>query len=153
MPRHPLIAVALLGALALPACTTAESANPESTGGGGDLTMAPPGGSYQKVSDLVELPEFVPGLGVLYVDPAALPAGPFLAYDREGNLASTVYMVPMEDLQAQKEFDGLAAGPGEVDHVDLYYNAGHPGVEQPHYHVVLWRISEEEAEALQPAQQ
>ncbi|MEZ4547090.1 MAG: hypothetical protein R3B51_04930 [Thermodesulfobacteriota bacterium] len=40
---------------------------------------APPGGKYQKVSSLVELPDFIPGLGVLYVDPATLPAGPFLA--------------------------------------------------------------------------
>ena len=30
-----------------------------------DLTQAPPGGDYQKVSNLVELPEFVSGLGVL----------------------------------------------------------------------------------------
>jgi len=146
MLRYPPIAIVLLGALALPACATAEGA------GAGDLTMAPPGGSYQKVSDLVELPEFIPGLGVLYVDPATLPAGPFLAYDREGNLVSTVYMVPMEDLQAQKPLEGLAAGPGAVDHVDLYYNAGHPGVERPHYHVVLWRVSEEEAERLASSQ-
>jgi hypothetical protein len=29
---------------------------------------------------------------------------------------------------------------GKVDHVSLYYNAGHPGVEEPHYHIVLWYI-------------
>ena len=47
--------------------------------GDDDLEKAPPGGKYKKVSTLVELPDFVPGLGVLYVDPDTLPAGPFLA--------------------------------------------------------------------------
>ena len=27
-----------------------------------------------------------------------------------------------------------------VDHVDVYFNAGHPGVEVPHAHVVLWHV-------------
>ena len=31
--------------------------------------------------------------------------------------------------------------------VDLYYNAGHPGVEKPHYHVVLWHVREGPGEA------
>ncbi len=43
------------------------------------VTHAPPGGGYRKVSELVKLPEFLPGLGVLYVVPSTLPAGPFLA--------------------------------------------------------------------------
>src|SRR3712207_6600948 len=63
---------------------------------------APPGGNYKKVSDLVKLPEFLPGLGQLYVDPATLPAGPFLAYDRNGKLVSTVYMLPIEDLRSEE---------------------------------------------------
>ncbi|MEO8453170.1 MAG: hypothetical protein ABI647_25500, partial [Gemmatimonadota bacterium] len=51
---------------------------------------APPGGAYKGVSTLVQLPDFLPGLGTLYVDPASLPAGPFLAYDRGGNLVSSI---------------------------------------------------------------
>ena len=108
---------------------------------------APPGGSYKKVSDLVKLPEFLPGLGQLYVDPATLPAGPFLAYDRDGKLVSTVYMIPVEDLNPDKKFDNLASPGGEVDHVDVYFNAGHPGVEKPHAHVVLWHVADESAVA------
>jgi hypothetical protein len=23
----------------------------------------------------------------------------------------------------------------------MYYNAGHPGVPEPHYHIVLWYVS------------
>lgn len=42
---------------------------------------APPGGDYKEVSTLVALPNYIPGLGTLYVNPATLPAGPFLAYE------------------------------------------------------------------------
>ena len=86
--------------------------------------MTPPSSNYKKVSTLVALPDFLPGLGTLYVDPATLPAGPFLAYDRQGNLVSSVY------------------------HVDMYYNAGHPGVAEPHYHVVVWYVSPQQAATL-----
>src|ERR1043166_6640712 len=63
---------------------------------------APPGGNYKKVSTLVALPDFVPGLGTLYVDPKTLPAGPFLAYDKQGQLVSSVYMIPLKDIEAHK---------------------------------------------------
>jgi hypothetical protein len=103
---------------------------------------APPGGEYQKVSELVTLPDFLPGLGQLYVDPNTLPAGPFLAYDHDGKLVSTIYMIPVEDLNPDTKFDNLASPGGAVDHVDVYFNAGHPGVEKPHAHVVLWHVPE-----------
>ncbi len=106
-----------------------------------NLEKAPPGGAYKKVSELVKLPDFLPGMGTLYVDPATLPAGPFLAYDHDGRLVSTIYMVPVEDIQGRKTFDNLKAAGGKVDHVDMYFNAGHPGVEKPHYHVVLWHVA------------
>jgi hypothetical protein len=126
------------------ACTSTESVTPAAAGEQ-QAAMAPPGGDYRKVSDLVPLPEFIPGLGTLYVQPATLPAGPFLAYDRDGRLVSTIYMVPLADIEAQKQFDGLAVGSETVESVDMYYNAGHPGVEQPHYHVVLWHVTESDA--------
>ncbi len=50
----------------------------------------PPVDTYQPVSKLGPLPDFVPGLGTLYVDPATLPAGPFLAYDHQENLVSSI---------------------------------------------------------------
>jgi hypothetical protein len=109
---------------------------------------APPGGSYKAVSSLVPLPNFIPGIGTLYVDPATLPAGPFLAYDKEGGLVSTIYMIPIDDIQAHKSFSPLAAAQEKIDHVDLYYNAGHPGVQTPHYHVVLWYVSPDKAASL-----
>lgn len=108
------------------------------------VTESPPPAPYQKVSELVPLPDFIPGLGQLFVDPATLPAGPFLAYDHDGQLVSTVYMIPIEDLNPDTSFDGLAVPGGEVDHVDVYYNAGHPGVEMPHAHIILWHVSTEE---------
>src|SRR5687768_574490 len=109
---------------------------------------APPASNYKKVSTLVALPEFIPGLGTLYVDPATLPAGPFLAYDKQGNLVSSVYMIPVKDITARKAFNNLAVAKEKVDHVDMYYNAGHPGVAEPHYHVVIWYVSPQQAAAL-----
>jgi hypothetical protein len=106
---------------------------------------APPGDNYKKVSSLVALPDFIPGLGTLYVDPATLPAGPFLAYDRKGQLVSSVYMIPLKDINDHKEFKNLKVASKKVDHVDMYFNAGHPGVPEPHYHVILWYISPEKA--------
>ncbi len=109
------------------------------------LSEAPPGEPYQQVSELVPLPEFIPGLGTLYVDPATLPAGPFLGYDREGRLSATIYMTPLEELEAGTSYDGLDLGLHEVQSVDIYYNAGHPGVDKPHTHVVLFH--DEDAKA------
>lgn len=114
----------------------------------GETDKAPPKGEYKKVSSLVKLPDFLPGIGTLYVQPNTLPAGPFLAYDRKGNLVSTIYMVPLKDLDAHKPFENLGVASKRVNHVDLYFNAGHPGVEEPHYHVVLWYISSQAAAQL-----
>jgi hypothetical protein len=30
----------------------------------------------------------------------------------------------------------------------MYYNAGHPGVATPHYHVVVWYVSPDKANSL-----
>jgi hypothetical protein len=108
----------------------------------------PPGGKYRKVSTLVALPDFVPGLGTLYVDPATLPAGPFLAYDHRGDLVSSIYMIPLKDLNAHKVFSGLKVAQARADHVDIVFNAGHPGVAEPHYHVIVWYVSAQRAAQL-----
>ncbi len=105
-------------------------------------TQAPPPAPYKAVSDLVDLPEFLPGLGQLFVDPATLPAGPFLAYDHDGKLSATVYMTPLAALQGGTAYDDLAVGAAQISGVDIYYNAGHPGVEEPHAHVVLYHDAE-----------
>src|SRR5487761_1661081 len=128
--RRLLVTLALLAFVATPAFAQ-------------NVTKETPGGAYKKVSTLVKLPDFLPGIGVLYVDPKTLPAGPFLAYDHKGRLVSTIYMIPLKDLNAQKAFS-LAAPGGRVDHVSLYFNAGHPGVEEPHYHIVLWHVTKAE---------
>ncbi len=126
-----LFAAAAIGALAA-APALAQDAS---------VAGSPPDAPYQKVSDLVPLPDFLPGMGQLFVDPATLPAGPFMAYDRDGQLVSTIYMIPLSAMNADTAFDNLAAPGGNVDHVDIYFNAGHPGVEEPHEHIVLWHVS------------
>lgn len=108
----------------------------------------PPGGKYKKVSSLVALPDFVPGLGTLYVDPATLPAGPFLAYDHDGRLVSSIYMIPLKDMNAQKAFSGLQVAQARANHVDIVFNAGHPGVAEPHYHMIVWYVSPQRAAQL-----
>ena len=110
--------------------------------------QAPPGGKYKKVSTLVPLPDFIPGLGTLYVDPATLPAGPFLAYDHQGHLVSSIYMIPLKDMNAQKAFSNLKIAHASADHVDIVYNAGHPGVAEPHYHMIVWYVSAQRADQL-----
>lgn len=107
---------------------------------GRSVATSPPAAPYQQVSKLVKLPDFIPGIGQLFVDPATLPAGPFLAYDRNRRLVSTIYMIPVSDFAPDKRFDDLKASGASVDHVDVYYNAGHPGVEVPHAHVVMWHV-------------
>jgi hypothetical protein len=49
-------------------------------------------------------------------------------------------MIPLKDFDEHKKFSGLGAEDAKVDHVDMYFNAGHPGVEVPHYHIVLWHV-------------
>ena len=127
MLRNVLAATALLCIASVP-------------GRAADPMQAPPPAPYRKVSELVKLPDFLPGMGTLYVDPKTLPAGPFLAYDHAGKLVSTIYMIPLKDFDAQKKIEDLKAPGGNVVSVDMYYNAGHPGVEMPHYHIVLWHV-------------
>jgi hypothetical protein len=107
-----------------------------------DVAASPPA-NFKKVSSLVKLPDFLPGLGTLYVDPSTLPIGPFLGYNHQGKLVNITYMVPLKDLDARKNFEplgGVAAGM-KINHTDIQYNPGHPGVEEPHYHIVQWLIS------------
>ena len=106
---------------------------------------APPRGANKNVSTLVPLPDFVPGLGTLYVDPATLTAGPFLAYDHQSNLVSSIYMIPLKDMNAQKAFSDLKVAHERVDHMDIVFNAGHPRVAEPHYHVILRYVSPQRA--------
>lgn len=106
------------------------------------IDTSPPA-SFKKVSSLVKLPDFLPGLGTLYVDPATLPVGPFLGYNHKGHLVNITYMVPLKDIDGHKNFEtlGTVAAGVKLNHTDIQYNPGHPGVEEPHYHIVQWLIS------------
>ena len=100
---------------------------------------APPGPPYKKVSELMKLPDFISGIGTLYVDPKTLPESPFLAYHHRGRLVGTIYVIPLKDLDAQKNWSNLKDPGGRVDYVSIDYNVTHPGVPEPHYHIVLGR--------------
>jgi hypothetical protein len=91
----------------------------------------------------VNFPKFFPGLGILFVKAGSLPLGPFLCFDRKDRLVATVYMVPIKDIDDHKSLDAPGfAGP--VNHVSLYFNPGHPGADMPHYHVVIWHVTQKE---------
>ena len=109
-----------------------------------DIHSQPPA-NFKKVSTLVKLPDYLPGLGVLYVDPSTLPVGPFLGYDKKGHLVNVTYMVPLKDLDAHKNFEDVGSKLGDlkINHTDFTYNPGHPGVEEPHYHIIQWLITKQ----------
>ncbi|MGV7216750.1 hypothetical protein [Bradyrhizobium sp. UFLA05-112] len=98
---------------------------------------------YKRVSDLVNFPKFFPGLGILFVKPDTLPLGPFLCFDRRDRLVASVYMVPIKDIDDHKSLEAPGFA-GTVDHVSIYFNPGHPGVDVPHYHLVIWHVSKKE---------
>jgi len=74
------------------------------------------------------------------------PAGPAAAYDGKGRLVATIYTVPVREL-AGRGLEDLRA-PQTIDHVAIYLAASNPDVPLPHYHVVLWHVSQSEASAL-----
>jgi hypothetical protein len=98
---------------------------------------------YKRVSDLVNFPKFFPGLGIIFVKPQTLPIGPFLCFDRRDHLIATVYMIPIKDIEDHKSLEASGFA-GRADHVSIYFNPGHPGVDVPHYHFVIWNVSKKE---------
>jgi hypothetical protein len=115
----------------------------------GCYSYEPPGGKFVKLSQLAHFPDFYPGLGTIYVQPDTMPIGPYFGYDRLGHQVNTIYMVPMTFFE-EHQVDQLIQGSDlKVDHVTLAYTNGHPGVDQPHYHIILWHVSPEMAEKVQ----
>lgn len=108
-------------------------------------TEAPTGDLPPPIGELVPLLDYIPGVGTLYVDPEAPKAGPFAAYDKAGTLVSTIYMIPISDIAAQEKFDDLQVHGDDVLNVELYFNPGHHGFAEPHYHIVLWHVDPETA--------
>ncbi|HZW27228.1 MAG TPA: hypothetical protein VFF08_02150 [Trueperaceae bacterium] len=131
LPRATALGLATALALALTASASAQ-----------DLTAQPPPEPWVNVATILELPEFVPGAGALYVDPANAPVGPWLAYGTDGSLVEVLFMVPVSEMRNGVNWDDLAGGllaqlGLTVDHVDVTFNGGHPGMAEPHYHVRL----------------
>lgn len=127
-----LTVVALLLAPTLPAQNTAgDKANPPA--------------NFKKVSTLVRLPDWLPGLGTLYVDPASLPAGPYLGYNHDGQLVNVTYMLSSKEFDQHKDWNDLGQKIAnldlKVDHTSVNFNPGHPGLQEPHYHITQWLIT------------
>ena len=107
-----------------------------------ELAKSPPPAPYVSVSTLLPLPDFIPGVGALFIDPANAPVGPWLSYGSDGSLVEVLFMVPISAMQTATNWSDLATGvlakTGKtVDHVEITYNGGHPGMAEPHYHIRL----------------
>ena len=102
---------------------------------------------FKKVSDLVAFPPFYPTLGIVTVKPDTLPVGPYRCFDRAGRLVSTVYMLPLKDMEDHHQWDHVQGLPAPVDHATAYFHPGHAGVQIPHYHLVLWHTKDESSVA------
>jgi hypothetical protein len=127
-------AMGAFGILLLTACAARTTLN--------EAPITPPSPAYQRVSLLFPpFPDYLPKQGTLYVDPTTLPAGPFLIYDRRGELVGSMYMIPIRDFEAKKPFEHLGAAPNRSPvRVEMYYHDAHPGIVDPHYHIVLWYV-------------
>jgi hypothetical protein len=134
-------ALALLDSLAI-VTVPALAADTSNTGAMvSQLESAPPNAPFVKASQAIKgLPDFIPTMGVVYVDPKTLPYGPYLGYDRQGKLVDTVYMITIKEFNAHQKMPEMGAPSGRVDHVGVYYNPGHAGIPEPHYHFVLWHV-------------
>ena len=93
----------------------------------------------------MRLPDWLPGLGTLYVDPASLPAGPYLGYNHDGQLVNVTYMLSSKELDQHKDWNDLGQKIAnldlKVDHTSVNFNPGHPGLQEPHYHITQWLIT------------
>jgi hypothetical protein len=75
------------------------------------------------------------------------PDGPDLAYDAQGRVLATVYIVSSREL-LDRDAQTLRAEGRPIDHVDVFALVGRAEVPVPHYAIVLWHVSELEAAAL-----
>lgn len=103
---------------------------------------------YKPVAELTNgaFPPFYPGIGSVYVRPKTLPVGPFLAFDHKGRQVSTIYMLSLEEMNAHKKFEATGTRVPSTNHVTVYHHGGHPGVDFPHYHYVLWHVTKKDEE-------
>lgn len=110
------------------------------------IAKEPPAGPYRSLNELLDLAHFVPGLGTLFVDPASLPVGPYLGYDRNGRLINAIYVIietGADGFDARADLERRFPGV-RIDHVHEERNPGHAGDPEPHRHVIFWLISHEE---------
>ncbi|HRP47366.1 MAG TPA: hypothetical protein PLT07_07420 [Trueperaceae bacterium] len=137
-----LAATPLLRRSAGVAATLALLALPMASAQSADLTKSPPPAPYVGVDTILPLPAFIPGAGALFIDPAVAPNGPWLVYGKDGGLVEVLFMIPVSQFDKAANWSDLATGllaqtGMTVDHVDITYNGGHPGMAEPHYHIRL----------------
>jgi BON domain-containing protein len=72
------------------------------------------------------------------------PGGPDLAYDHAGRIVASIYIIAWRELIDS----GLATLPPTgraIDHISTYALSEGPDVPGPHYAIVVWHVSEQDA--------
>jgi hypothetical protein len=84
--------------------------------------------------------------GVARVEPGR-PGGPDLAYDAQGRVIATVYVISSREV-LDRDAETLRGEGRQIDHVDFVPLIGRAEIPVPHYAIILWHVSEPEAAAL-----
>lgn len=89
--------------------------------------------------------ECAAGRGKQYILPKDIPMGPvYNVYD--GKVTSVEYMLSQEEVLASKDFLDLPLENVKYDHINIgLLSKGHSGYPDPHYHVDVFTITNEEA--------
>jgi hypothetical protein len=137
--QGPAMGIVAVGLLVLAGCAPRQATQ-------GATTITPPSPRYQRVSLLFPpFPDYIPHQGTLYVDPTTVPIGPYLVYSKQAQLVGTMYMIPIREFQTRKTFKDLGVAPNlRPLRVEWFYQDAHPGVVEPHYHVILWYVPPEQ---------
>ena len=101
---------------------------------------------YKSLSDLTggTYPAFTPGVGAVYAKRENMPTGPFLALDHKGKLVSTIYKIPKDKVANGEKSEAPGFQMPAFDHMTFYSGSNHPGVDFPHYNLVLWHVPKED---------
>lgn len=86
--------------------------------------------------------------GKQFVKPEDIPFGPVYGV-WEDEITSVEYMLGKEDFLGGTDYNDVDLMGAEYDHMDVgLLSEGHAGYPEPHYHVDLFTISQEESEQI-----
>lgn len=98
--------------------------------------------------DAMQIQSCANNKGALYIKPADIPVGPVYMYNN-GKVIGIEFMLSKEEFLSGKNYKYLSGLGIKVDHINIgFLSSGHEGYTSPHYHVDLYTVPKEEAEAI-----